>query len=52
MLERRIVVGGGPLVTMDPALRVNPQGDILVEARIGRWVIICKRRYGPAMRSQ
>ena len=31
MSERRIVVRGGHLVTMDPALGTIPQGDVLVE---------------------
>jgi cytosine/adenosine deaminase-related metal-dependent hydrolase len=31
MSERRIVVRGGHLLTMDPALRTIPQGDVLVE---------------------
>jgi cytosine/adenosine deaminase-related metal-dependent hydrolase len=31
MPERRIVVRGGHLVTMDPALGTIPQGDVLIE---------------------
>jgi cytosine/adenosine deaminase-related metal-dependent hydrolase len=31
MSTRRIVVRGGHLLTMDPALRTIPQGDVLVE---------------------
>jgi hypothetical protein len=39
MSEHPVVVRGGPVVTADPALGANPQGDVLVEAWIGRWVI-------------
>jgi hypothetical protein len=39
MSESPVVVRGGPVVTTDPALGANPQGDVLVEAWIGRWVI-------------
>ena len=45
MWEHRIVVRGARFITTDPALGPNPQGDALVEAWIGRWVITYRRCY-------
>jgi hypothetical protein len=52
MSEHRIVARGRRLVTLDPAPGANPQGDVLVEARIGPWVITYGRRYGSAAESR
>ena len=47
MSEHRIVVGRGALSS--PQTRcwgANRQDEVLVEARIGCWVIVYRRRYG------
>ena len=43
--EHRVVVRGSPVVAADPKPDPNPQGDALVEAWIGRWVITYRRRH-------